>query len=642
MSSTIPDDAPRPRQCNIKKWQGFNGYGFNLHAEKGKAGQYIGKVDQHSPADLAGLKEGDRIVEVNGTNISNENHQQVVQRIKANPNETRLLVVDHETDEYYKEKKMVIRSDLPTVLVGESPDKNPADDNDEMLNSVDQHSTHSSHSDNAVINSDHPYKVRLCHLRIWSDFQGYGFNLHAEKNKTGQYIGKVDEGSPAEAAGLQEKDRILEVNGLSVVNDNHQAAVLKIKSIPNETKLLVVDPEADEYFREKGISLNGQVPFILHLVTPERKSSGDTNNLSEDDHPHKPRLIQLETWPDYNGYGFNMQSIKGKPGEYIGKVEQGSPAYVAGLKEGDRIIEVGGSNVENQSHNDVVSKIKAASGRALLLVIDADADRYYKGKGIVVNSDMPNVVRLNCPTGKPQANGVSDLSPQENEVELDVPNGMADHDEPDDEIVVHQHADMETAPTSATKDEVTLEGEQVADSIIESAMEAERSMEDLSQQDAPHESYEYDADEPDDVHDYERVDSAPSPSGDNNNDEKETAMIEEEDEQQQPNNNTNVGDGDVGQEEEEAVIRAPTPQQEPPPPSYVESQFHSDVQTRQEVAEMSTPSSPDSQKSPVTIAGIEFAPSAVEARKRMSGRKKDVRHSQNLSAKEKYDLFQRL
>ena len=122
--------------------------------------------------------------------------------------------------------------------------------------------------------TDHPYKLRLCHLRIWPDFKGYGFNLHAEKNKTGQYIGKVDEGSPAEAAGLKENDHILEVNGESVVNESHQAAVMKIKSIPNETKLLVVDPEAEEYFKEKGISLNGHVPFILYLATPEHKSAG--------------------------------------------------------------------------------------------------------------------------------------------------------------------------------------------------------------------------------------------------------------------------------------------------------------------------------------------------------------------------------
>ncbi len=36
MSVMIPDDAPRPRLCHVKKWADFQGYGFNLHAEKGK------------------------------------------------------------------------------------------------------------------------------------------------------------------------------------------------------------------------------------------------------------------------------------------------------------------------------------------------------------------------------------------------------------------------------------------------------------------------------------------------------------------------------------------------------------------------------------------------------------------------------
>jgi len=38
---------------------------------------------------------------------------------------------------------------------------------------------------------------RLCHVIKVEDFDGYGFNLHAEKGKQGQYIGKVDDGSPA-------------------------------------------------------------------------------------------------------------------------------------------------------------------------------------------------------------------------------------------------------------------------------------------------------------------------------------------------------------------------------------------------------------------------------------------------------------
>lgn len=78
MSSTdIPDNAPAPRLCIIVQWPEFQGYGFNLHADKSRPGQYIGKVDANSPAELAGLLEGDRIIEVNGVNIANENHKQV-------------------------------------------------------------------------------------------------------------------------------------------------------------------------------------------------------------------------------------------------------------------------------------------------------------------------------------------------------------------------------------------------------------------------------------------------------------------------------------------------------------------------------------------------------------------------------------
>ena len=60
----LPDNAPRPRLCHVTKWPDFDGYGFNLHAEKSRPGQFIGQVDELSPAEMSGLKEGDRIVEV--------------------------------------------------------------------------------------------------------------------------------------------------------------------------------------------------------------------------------------------------------------------------------------------------------------------------------------------------------------------------------------------------------------------------------------------------------------------------------------------------------------------------------------------------------------------------------------------------
>jgi len=126
----LPADAPAPRLCHLFKWPDFDGYGFNLHGEKSKPGQYIGKVDKDSPAELAGLRGKDRIVEVNGTNISNENHKQVVQRIKAVPNETKLLVLDESAEEYYKSRNIVVNGDMPNVIYMKTPVPRPQEESD--------------------------------------------------------------------------------------------------------------------------------------------------------------------------------------------------------------------------------------------------------------------------------------------------------------------------------------------------------------------------------------------------------------------------------------------------------------------------------------------------------------------------------
>ncbi|CAF0813310.1 unnamed protein product [Brachionus calyciflorus] len=127
----LEPNEPRARLCHLKKWPDFQGYGFNLHAERAKLQQHIGKVDPNSPAESAGLKEGDRIIEVNYVNISNENHQQVVKRIRNGleldgqlfADQVVLLVLDPEADEYYKKNNIVVRNDLPNVLRLQTPDK---------------------------------------------------------------------------------------------------------------------------------------------------------------------------------------------------------------------------------------------------------------------------------------------------------------------------------------------------------------------------------------------------------------------------------------------------------------------------------------------------------------------------------------
>lgn len=75
-------------------------------------------------------------------------------------------------------------------------------------------------------------------------------------------------------------------------------------------------------------------------------------------------------------------------GQRIRKVESDSSAEHAGLKAGDRIISVNGMNVEKESHQQVVARIKEKSGETELLVVDEEADKYYSEKNIPITEDL--------------------------------------------------------------------------------------------------------------------------------------------------------------------------------------------------------------------------------------------------------------
>lgn len=150
--------------------------------------------------------------------------------------------------------------------------------------------------------------VRLCMLRTWPQcFDGYGFNLHAEKTKPangntgtaaalpfsgGQYVGKVDRGSPAESAGLREGDRIVQVEGVDIEGEPHSKVVARIKkgsssssedsadtaagddTAVSRCSLLVVDRRADAYYKEHNKKVHADMGLqVLVLRTPEEPTS---------------------------------------------------------------------------------------------------------------------------------------------------------------------------------------------------------------------------------------------------------------------------------------------------------------------------------------------------------------------------------
>lgn len=99
----------RPRLCVLEK--GSSGYGFHLHGEKGKTGQFIRLVESDTPASAAGLLAGDRLVFVNGESVEGESHQQVVTRIRATAGALELIVVDAETTELLTKHNLQCRKE---------------------------------------------------------------------------------------------------------------------------------------------------------------------------------------------------------------------------------------------------------------------------------------------------------------------------------------------------------------------------------------------------------------------------------------------------------------------------------------------------------------------------------------------------
>ncbi|XP_050097823.1 Na(+)/H(+) exchange regulatory cofactor NHE-RF2 [Anopheles aquasalis] len=134
----------------------------------------------------------------------------------------------------------------------------------------------------AVANGTPKYEARLCHVVKRADFDGYGFNLHAEKGRPGQYIGKVDDGSPAEGAGLRQGDRIIEVNGHNITTETHKKVVELIKAVPNETRLLVIDPRADA--NDLKMALAKASTAATAAAAPSNNNNNNTTNGTSNGH----------------------------------------------------------------------------------------------------------------------------------------------------------------------------------------------------------------------------------------------------------------------------------------------------------------------------------------------------------------------
>ncbi|XP_072939116.1 disks large 1 tumor suppressor protein isoform X2 [Epargyreus clarus] len=166
------------------------------------------------------------------------------------------------------------------------------------------------------------------------------------------YVTKLIPGGAAAASQLQINDAILQVNDTSVENVTHAEAVDALKKAGNTVKLKV-----------------------------RRRVTDDNRNMSHLSISTKEEAVEIELVKGGSGLGFSIagglgnQHIPGDNGIYVTKIMAGGAAHRDGrLRVGDKLLMVkntskGDVNLDNVTHEDAVSALKASGERVLLVLI---------------------------------------------------------------------------------------------------------------------------------------------------------------------------------------------------------------------------------------------------------------------------------
>ncbi|NWW96756.1 NHRF3 protein, partial [Rhynochetos jubatus] len=335
--------APQPRLCYLVKEE--KSYGFSLKSTEGQKGLFIVDLSSQGAAVKAGVQNNDRLIEINGKNVENDTHEEVVEKVKKSGNHVMFLLSNEETDRYYTSQKMVLSKESANLR---------------LL----------------------PLKPRL--LEIQKGKTRYGFYLQMEQNMGGHVIKDVDSGSPAAKAGLKINDILVAVNGEQVDGLDHESVVGKIKQSEAKATLLVVDKETDAMYKLAQIS---PCSYYCKAQDPTPATTEERAEL----HPehkvnHKPRICKMVKGP--SGFGFSLNMIKNKPGLFISEVQKHGPADTAGVENSDFLVEVNGVNVMNESYDKVVARIQESGDRVTLLVCSKDAYKYFQGQNIPITASM--------------------------------------------------------------------------------------------------------------------------------------------------------------------------------------------------------------------------------------------------------------
>ncbi|XP_056219622.1 protein scribble homolog isoform X12 [Seriola aureovittata] len=348
------------------------GLGISIAGGKGSTpykgddeGIFISRVSEEGPAARAGVKVGDKLLEVNGVDLHEAEHHTAVEALRSSGASVSMTVL--------REHMVEPENAITTTPLRPEDDYFPRERRSSGI------------AFNMEASPSGPQQ-RLSTCLIRND-KGLGFSIAGGKGSTpyrtgdtGIYISRIAEGGAAHRDSiLRVGDRVISINGVDMTEARHdQAVALLTGTSPTIALLVERDLNAPGGSPGQSRARAHSPPPPEPSDSPDQEEEGLSvhgNHLSrmEDEYPIEEVILVKSGGPlglsivggsDHASHPFGIN----EPGVFISKVIPHGLACQSGLRVGDRILEVNAIDLRHATHQEAVRALLANKQEIRMLV----------------------------------------------------------------------------------------------------------------------------------------------------------------------------------------------------------------------------------------------------------------------------------
>ncbi|XP_059757180.1 protein scribble homolog isoform X2 [Balaenoptera ricei] len=345
------------------------GLGISIAGGKGSTpykgddeGIFISRVSEEGPAAQAGVRVGDKLLEVNGVALQDAEHQQAVEALRGAGTTVHMRL--------WRERMVEPENAVTVTPLRPEDDYSPRERWGGGLRLP-------------LLQPEPPGPLRQRHVAcLVRSEKGLGFSIAGGKGSTpyragdpGIFISRIAEGGAAHRAGT------LQINGVDMTEARHDHAV-SLLTAASPTIALLLEREAGGPLAP-GPPPHSPPPPAATTTTVATATPGEPGPLRlapsllaaalEGPYPVEeiclpraggPLGLSIVGGSDHSSHPFGVQ----EPGVFISKVLPRGLAARSGLRVGDRILGVNGQDVRDATHQEAVSALLRPCLELVLLV----------------------------------------------------------------------------------------------------------------------------------------------------------------------------------------------------------------------------------------------------------------------------------